>query len=57
MEALIMDKDFKSVAVIDDYESFIWTDRYTGYGDFELYAPVSAAFFNFTKDGLSLIHI
>lgn len=51
MEALIMDKDFKSVAVIDDYESFIWTDRYTGYGDFELYAPVSAAFFNFTKDG------
>ena len=51
MEALIMNKDFKSVAIIDDYESFIWTDRYTGYGDFELYAPVSAAFFNFTKDG------
>ena len=23
MEALIMDKDFKSVAVIDDYESFM----------------------------------
>lgn len=51
MNALIMDKDFKSVAVIDDYESFIWTDRYCGYGDFELYAPVSAAFFDHTKDG------
>nr|DAT40584.1 MAG TPA: hypothetical protein [Caudoviricetes sp.] len=51
MNALIMDKDFKSVAIIDDYESFIWTDRYVGYGDFELYAPVSAAFFEHTKDG------
>ena len=34
MDALIMDKDFKSVAIIDDYESFIWTDRYCGYGDY-----------------------
>lgn len=51
MNALIMDKDFKSLVVIDDYESFIWTDRYVGYGDFELYAPVSAAFFEHTKDG------
>lgn len=51
MSALIMDKNFKSLVVIDDYESFIWTDRYNGYGDFELYAPVSAAFFEFTKDG------
>lgn len=51
MNALIMDKDFKSLAVIDDYESFIWTDRYVGYGDFEIYAPVSAAFFEYAKDG------
>lgn len=51
MNALIMDKNFKSLAIIDDYESFIWTDRYVGYGDFELYAPVSAAFFEHTKDG------
>lgn len=54
MSALIMDKDFKSVAVIDDYESFIWTDRYCGYGDFELYAPISAAFFDYAKDGYYL---
>ena len=51
MAALIMDKDFKALVVIDDYESFIWTDRYDQYGDFELYGPASAAFFEHTKDG------
>lgn len=36
MEALILDKSFTAVAVIDSYESFIWTDRYNAYGDFEI---------------------
>ena len=33
----IWDTDFQVVGVIDSYESFIWTDRFSSYGDFELY--------------------
>ena len=33
MNALIMDTDFEVVCVLDDYESFIWSDRYNPYGD------------------------
>lgn len=37
MEAWILDENFDSVSIVDDYESFIWTDRYDQYGDFEIY--------------------
>lgn len=33
----VLDTDFQIVGVIDTYESFIWTDRFNSYGDFELY--------------------
>lgn len=36
-----MDTNKKVVSNIDMFESFIWTDRYCGYGDFELYSPVT----------------
>lgn len=42
MELLILDKAFSSVATLDVFESFIWTDRYCGYGDFEIYTPANA---------------
>ncbi len=35
----IYDQTFKTVAVIDAYESLIWTDRYDQCGDFELTLP------------------
>lgn len=31
MELLVLNTDFESVAVIDTYESMIWTDRYNSY--------------------------
>jgi microcystin-dependent protein len=37
MELLVLDSSFNSVAVIDNYESLIWTERYFEYGDFEIY--------------------
>ena len=40
MEALILDKSYATTAVLDKFESFIWTDRFRGYGDFEIYMPV-----------------
>ena len=36
MDLYIFDKSFNTVAVIDEYESFNWTDRYNKAGDFEL---------------------
>lgn len=41
MEATILNKDFVAVGIIDIYKSFIWTDRYDEYGDFEIYIPIS----------------
>lgn len=34
-----MDKNFKMVSVVENYSSFLWTDRYYSAGDFELYVP------------------
>lgn len=39
MEAMVLDKYFTNVMLLDVYESFIWTDKYQSYGDFELYMP------------------
>lgn len=41
MLPFIYDKNFNRIAEIDDYISFIWTQRYYTPGDFELCAPVS----------------
>ena len=41
MNLFILDTNFNAISVVDSYESFIWTDRYDAYGDFELYTPMS----------------
>lgn len=41
MDALIIDTDFKPVALVDGFDTFIWTDRYSEYGDFELYPALN----------------
>lgn len=46
MDILVLDKNLNSIAVIDTFESLIWTDRYSSCGDFEIYAPVSQAMIN-----------
>lgn len=48
-DLVILDTDFTPVAIVDEYESLIWTDRYNKYGDFELVLPVSAASVSFVK--------
>ena len=37
IDIYVLDTNFQIVGVIDSYESFIWTDRFYSYGDFELY--------------------
>lgn len=41
MEAIILNTKFESIAILDTFNSFIWTDRYDKCGDFEVYAHVS----------------
>lgn len=49
MDITVLNTNFDAIAIIDTYESFIWTDRYWKYGDFELYAPVSDDLFTYIK--------
>ena len=49
MEIYVMDTNFNMISVLDVFKSFIWTDRYYGYGDFELYTKVSADILNKVK--------
>lgn len=37
----IMNREFDTIAAVDTFRSFIWTQRYNAYGDFELYVPVN----------------
>ena len=41
MDLMVLNTNLDAIAVVDVYESFIWTDRYYQYGDFELYAPMT----------------
>ena len=40
MEVWILDKEFRSVLLIDSFESLLWTERYIGAGNFEIYTTV-----------------
>ena len=54
MEAIILDFDFEQVGIIDHYKSFIWTDRYNEYGDFEIYIPIKDSLPDVIKKGYYL---
>lgn len=49
MEVFILDTEYKAVAIIDFFESIIWTDRYQKAGDFEIYAPVTSEILSYIK--------
>lgn len=46
MELLILNSNLESIAVVDTFESFIWTDRYYECGDFEIYVTASPYLFS-----------
>lgn len=41
MEVNILDSLYRRIDVVDDFKSFIWTERHRAYGDFELILPSS----------------
>lgn len=51
MELYILDKTFKTVAVIDRYSSLIWTRRFWNVGDFEIYLPADSDLLQYLQIG------
>lgn len=49
MNLFVLDTNFQSLTVIDTYKSLIWTDRYSQYGDFELYTLITDDILNYVK--------
>ena len=49
MDLIILNKDLDAVSILDVYESFIWTDRYYEYGDFELFTAMQDGILDFIK--------
>lgn len=41
MNIEILNTNFEAIKIINEYESFIWTERYNTPGDFELYTPAT----------------
>ena len=41
MEMYVLNQRFQKIAIIDAYESLLWTDRYNKPGEFEIYTPVA----------------
>lgn len=50
MDLTVLNTNLEAVAVLDVYESFIWTDRYYEYGDFELYTMMSSDILSVLKE-------
>lgn len=49
MDIHVLNENFETIAVIDQYESLLWTDRYSSPGDFEIYTPVSELMLTYPK--------
>lgn len=45
MEALVLNDKLVAIGILDSFESFIWVDRYSKCGDFEVCVPTEAAMF------------
>lgn len=51
---LLLDSNFQTIKVLDDFNSFIWTDRFRDVGDFEYYVMSSSDIFSQMKLGYYL---
>lgn len=51
MDIYILNKKFEIVSIIDKFESFIWTDRYSESGEFELVTKNIDEYFNLLVPG------
>ena len=50
MELIVLDTSLKMLSVLDTFESLIWTERYSAYGDFEVYTSINDSVLEILKD-------
>lgn len=41
LDVWVLDQNYETLAIFDNFISFVWTDRFREYGDFEIHAPAS----------------
>lgn len=51
MNAYILNQNLELVGIVDDFQSFIWANKYNEIGDCELYLPASADNLNLLQKG------
>lgn len=47
MEPFVVNRSLTVVDIVDMFDSFIWTERFSGVGEFELYLPTNSQGLNF----------
>ena len=50
MNVFVLNKEFQSVGVVDIFKSFLWTDRYNQFGDFEIYTEANKSVMELLKE-------
>lgn len=55
MNVFVLNENMETVAVVDTYVSLIWTERYSEYGDFELYAFVDPSLLYYLRKDYYLV--
>lgn len=51
LDAIVLNKNFEVVGIVDNFSSFIWTERYYQYGDFEIETTATRAHVNLYQKG------
>lgn len=49
MDVTVLNTNLDAISIVDVYESFIWTDRYYEYGDFELFTSMTDTILNYIR--------
>lgn len=49
IDVWILDQQFRSLKLIEAYESLLWTERFDRCGDFELYLPMNSELLSYIK--------
>lgn len=57
MDLIVLNTNLDAITIVDTFESFIWTDRYHEYGDFELYTSISDGILNHIRQDYYLQNI
>lgn len=55
MEIRVLDQNFNSVHIFDEYESLLWVDRFWECGSFEIYTPINDDILTYMVKGNYLV--